>query len=78
MRQDTGISYSDLERLGWPNDLINDYQGIKLDFVPQSGTEADPNGVYVANLNGIYFDTSTPAMWFNPTPGDTEGWIQIV
>ena len=78
MRQDVGISYSLLERIGWPNDLINDYQGLKLELVAQHGTDADPNGIYSANLNGFYVDTSSPTLWFNPTPGELTGWIQIV
>lgn len=78
MTQQVLISYSDLQRLGWPNALIEDYQGMKRDLIPQSGTETNPNGVYVANFNGQYFDTGTPAMWYNPVPGADTGWIQIV
>lgn len=80
--QNTRISYSDLQALGWPDHLINDYQGFKQDvqnlYIPQSGTDADPNGIYEANFNGIYFDTGTPGMWYNPTPGADTGWVQIV
>ena len=78
MRQDNLISYSLLEKSGWPLELINDYQGLKRELAPQNGTETDPNGIYVANLNGQYFDTATPSHWYNPTPGDDTGWIQIV
>lgn len=78
MRQDTAISYSDLQRLGWPNILIEDYQGLKRELVAQSGTEADPNGIYAANLNGFYVDTSTPGLWYNDTPGEQTGWVQLV
>lgn len=78
MRQDTDISYSSLEKAGWPLELINDYQGLKRELVPQNGTDIDPNGIYVSNLNGQYFDTVTPSYWFNPTAGELTGWIQIV
>jgi len=78
MRQDNLISYSLLEKAGWPMELINDYQGLKRELAPQNGTEADPNSIYVANLNGQYFDTNTSSLWFNPTPGEDTGWIQIV
>ena len=77
MRQDTDISYSDLERAGWTQALINDYQGLKRDFTPQRGTETDPNGIYEANRNGFYVDTATPSLWFNPAPGELTGWIQL-
>lgn len=77
MRQDNLISYADLERLGWPDYLIDDYLGRLRELVPQFGTDADPNGIFVANLNGQYFDTVTPSHWVNPTPGVDTGWIQI-
>lgn len=72
------VSYSDLERAGWPQFIIDDYQSFKRSIQPQYGTEADPNGIYAANLNGQYFDIATPAMWVNPIAGALEGWIQIV
>lgn len=78
MRQDNIISYADLEKLGWPYNLIEDYQGLKRELSPQSGTEVDPNGIYAANLNGFYVDTSSPGLWFNPTPEAETGWIQLV
>ena len=78
MRADFLPSYADLERLGWPNWLIDDYLGRLRELSPQHGTDADPNGIYTANVNGQYFDTSTPSHWFNPTPGADTGWIQIV
>jgi hypothetical protein len=77
MRQDADVSYADLERLGWPQTMIDDYQGMKRDFTPQSGIESDPNGVYESNRNGFYVDTSTPALWYNPVPGELTGWIQL-
>ena len=77
-RQDNIISYADLEKLGWSNSLINDYQGLKRELSPQSGTDTDPNTIYRSNLSGTYFDTATPGMWFNPTIGELTGWIQIV
>ena len=72
------ISYSDLERAGLPASFIEDYQSFKRSVAPQYGTEPDPNGIYMANLNGQYFDTATPSHWVNPTPGSNSGWIQIV
>ena len=77
-RQDVLISYADLEKLGWPLSLIDDYQGLKRELSPQSGTDTDPNTIYRSNLNKTYFDTVTPSMWFNPTVGAITGWIQIV
>lgn len=72
------ISYSDLERAGWPMSVIEDYQSFKRQTLPQHGTDADPNGIYVANLNGFYVDTNLGVMWFNPSTGNDQGWIQIV
>lgn len=77
MRQDSNLSYGDLERAGWPNWLIEDYLGRLRELTPQRGTDADPNGIYVANLNGFYIDTSTPALWFNPNAGEDTGWIAL-
>lgn len=77
MRRDNVLSYADLEGAGWPGWLIDDYIGRLQELTPQHGTESDPNGVYESNLNGLYIDTATPAMWFNPAPGETTGWIQI-
>lgn len=71
------LSYSDLERLGWPEDLINDYQAIRQQLTPQKGTEADPNDVYRANLNGMYVDTNLGVLWYNPTAGALTGWIAL-
>jgi hypothetical protein len=72
------LSYSDLEKMGWSPQLIEDYQSLKREMKPQSGTVADPNGVYVANQSGQYFRTDTPGLWFNPYAGSKTGWIQIV
>lgn len=81
MRQDNAISYADLEKIGWPQALIDDYEGLKRELVPQTGMEADPNGVYAANLNRfyVYSDPSIPAsgLWFNPVAGELTGWIQV-
>lgn len=77
MRQDSAVSYADLERLGWPQFLIDDYIGRLRELTPQSGTEADPNGVYVSNLNGMYIDTNLNVIWFNPSAGESTGWIQV-
>jgi len=78
MRQDSDVSYAELERAGWPQFLIDDYIGLKRELLPQSGTDADPNGIYVANLNGMYIKTdATQALWFNPTPGEDTGWVQV-
>lgn len=76
-RQDNLISYADLEKLGWPLSLINDYQGLKRELSPQSGVDVDPNDIYRANINKTYIDTATASMWFNPTEGELTGWIQI-
>lgn len=78
MSFNTKVSYADLERLGWPQFLINDYQGRLAEFTPQSGTDSDPNNIYVSNLNGFYVDTVTPGLWFNPVPDVDTGWIQLV
>lgn len=77
MRQDSLISYGDLERLGWPQYLIDDYLGRLRELTPQRGTEADPNGIFEANLNGMYIDTNLNVIWFNPSPGADTGWIQV-
>ena len=77
MRQDSLVSYGDLERHGWPNWLIEDYLGRLRELTPQRGTDPDPNNIYEANVNGFYVDTATPALWFNPTPGDITGWIAL-
>lgn len=77
MRFDSLPSYADLEKLGWPNWLIDDYMGRLRELTPQHGTDADPNGIYTANLNGLYIDTATPAMWFNSIPGTDTGWIAV-
>ena len=77
MTQGTLISYAELEKLGWPKSLIEDYQGLKLDITPQRGAETNPNTIYKANSNGFYVDTTTPSLWFNPTPGELTGWIQL-
>lgn len=77
MRYDNVVSYAELQQLGWPQWLIDDYMGRMRELMPQHGTDADPNGIYTANLNGQYIDTVTPSYWFNPTPGEQTGWIQI-
>lgn len=77
MRHDSLISYADLEKLGWPQFLIDDYMGRLRELTPQSGADADPNGIYTSNLNGFYVDTATPAIWFNPVPGESTGWIAL-
>ena len=77
MRQDSAVSYADLERLGWPKVMIDDYMGRLLELSPQRGTTTDPNGVYAANINGMYVDTASSALWFNPTPGSLTGWIAL-
>lgn len=77
MRQDSLPSYGDLERLGWPQWLIDDYLGRLRELTPQRGTDTDPNGLYVANVNGFYVDTVTPALWFNGSPGEDTGWIAV-
>ncbi len=77
MRQFSSVSDADLEKLGWPRILITDYQGRLDSLTPQHGTASDPNGVFAANLNGFYVDTATPALWFNPTPGELTGWIAL-
>ena len=77
MRQDSLPSYGDLERLGWPQWLIDDYLGRLRELTPQRGTDADPNGLYVANVNGFYVDTNLNALWFNPAPGEDTGWTAL-
>ena len=72
------LSYSDLQRLGWSDALIEDYQGFKRSMIPQSGSAVNPNTIYVANRNGFYVDTATPGYWFNPTNGAITGWIQLI
>lgn len=70
-------SYSDLERAGWTQIVIEDYQSFKRNISPQSGEEPDPNGIYAANLTKLYIDTLLVTTWFNPTNGALTGWIQI-
>lgn len=77
MRQDSAVGYADLERLGWPKFLIDDYMGRLLELTPQRGTTANPNGVFSANANGFYVNTATGALWFNPSPGDKTGWLAL-
>jgi len=77
MRQDSLISYGDLERLGWPQYLIDDYLGRLRELTPQRDVEPDPNGIFEANLNGLYIDTNLNVIWFNPSPGANTGWIQV-
>lgn len=71
------LSYAELEAIGWPNQLIDEYLSMKRNFTPQRGTEADPNSVYRANLNGMYIDTNLGVLWFNPTPGALTGWVAL-
>lgn len=77
MRQFSQVSDNDLEQLGWPQILITDYLGRLESMTPQNGTDPNPNGIYEANLNGFYVDTVTPSLWYNPTPGELTGWIQL-
>jgi hypothetical protein len=69
-----------MERMGFDANFIEDYQGIKRELTPQSSsTVADPNNVFVSNLNGQFFYTgATKALWFNPIPGQKTGWLQII
>ena len=77
--QDIEISYSDMEAEGFSLAFINDYQGFKQAIRPITGTEADPNNVFTANLSGYYVKTNAPtALWFNASPGSRTGWIQLV
>lgn len=80
MRQDLALSYGDMERMGFDRSFIEDYQGFKRELLPQySDTVTDPNNVYISNSNGQFFHTgATKALWFNPIPGQTTGWLQIV
>jgi hypothetical protein len=73
----TQISYSDLERAGWPMAVIEDYQSFKRNSLPQSGDEPDPNNIYKANLTGLYIDLTLNVIWFNPTQGSDTGWVQV-
>lgn len=77
MRYDNDISYADLEAIGWPQILIDDYIGRLRELTPQQGVDADPNGIYVANRNGFYYDTNLGVMWYNPTPGADTGWTAV-
>lgn len=88
-RQDSNLSYSDLSRLGWPDWLVEDYQGMKrndaIELIPQRDL-LDSGGVLItnpennvkANMNGLYIVTTIPSMWYNPTDGSITGWIQLV
>lgn len=77
--QDLDISYADMERQGFAQSFINDYQGFKQAMKVQTGTDADPNGLYVATISGYYVKTNAPTgLWFNPSPGADTGWIQLV
>lgn len=80
MRQDLNLSYADLQTMGFDPKFIEDYQGLKREFIPQSSaTTANPNNIFESNLNGQFFYTgATKALWFNPIPGQKTGWLQIV
>jgi hypothetical protein len=71
------VSYGDLERLGWPNSLIDDYQSIRDQFTPLRGAAADPNNIYRSNLSGMYIDLTLKVIWFNPTAGALIGWVAL-
>ena len=71
------LSYSDLERLGWPNALIDDYQSIRDQLTPLRGTDPDPNNIYRSNLSGMYIDLTLKVIWFNPTAGAKTGWVAL-
>jgi hypothetical protein len=75
-RQDLALGYGDLERMGFNPKFIEDYQGIKRELVPQRGADTNPNGIYVANLNSLYFDTTTPSLWIGIAGTDNQ-WIKI-
>lgn len=76
--QDVDISYGDMEKQGFAQSFIDDYQGFKRSMRAQSGTDANPNGIYTATLSGFYVNTAAPALWFNPSPGARTGWIQLI
>ena len=71
------LSYADLQKEGWSNALIDDYQGFKRSMIPQSGVEPNPNAIYVANRSGFYIDTLLEVLWYNPTNGNQTGWIAL-
>lgn len=78
MRFDNALSYADLEALGWPQIMIDDYMGRLIEFQPVQGVDTDPNGVHMSTLNRFYVDTATPGLWFNPIAGVDTGWIQLI
>ena len=71
------LSYADLQKAGWSDYLIEDYQGFKRSMIPQTGVDPDPNTIYVANRSGFYVDTLLEVLWFNPTNGAQTGWIAL-
>jgi hypothetical protein len=56
--------------------MIDDYMGRLRELTPQRGAQ-NPEGVYAANLNGMYINTASSTLWFNPSPGELTGWIAI-
>lgn len=72
------LSYGDMERMGFNAQFIEDYQSLKRNFAPLTGTVANPNNNLTANLSGWYIDTSGPALWFNGSAGSRTGWVQLI
>ena len=71
------ISYAELEKAGWPANVIEDYQSFKRAISPQFGTTADPNDVFESNMSQLYFDKTTQTLWINPSVGVKTGWLQV-
>lgn len=85
-------SYQDIRRAlpSATDDFVRDYSGMKEDITkaeksilslsPQFGV-GSPEGVVVANLSQIYFDTTaTPAsvtMYTNEVVGSDTGWVVV-
>ncbi len=75
----TDISYGEMERQGFDPSFIEDYQSLKREFRPLTGTITPPTSTLKANQSGLYIKVNAPAeLWFNSTPGSDTGWIQLI
>jgi len=75
--EQTDISYGDMEKQGFQQSFINDYQSLKRALRPLTGSVLPENNIR-SNLSGFYVRTGTVQLWFNSTPGVNTGWVQIV
>jgi hypothetical protein len=77
--EDVDISYADMEKEGFSQTFINDYQAIKRTFEPIFDVIANPNNEITANRSRLYIDTNLKRIWFNESgAGARTNWIQYV